>query len=119
MKIKKLIQIFEELIPEYQKAVDENWDYHELVKNNMESGICMKANHMNYDIYQVIEDYYHNLFIGCYTDTLFYTANHLRQYKTGDGDINYIKSCIKPRLKFLKDEVKDLNRLLKEGYTHI
>lgn len=115
MEISKLIEIFNECIPTYQKAVDENWGYNKLVSKNMERGLCLFVLVNNFgDIYSIFDEnvdgHYHNLLNdgGSY---LFPTSRHLV--------VDYIEKCILPRLNFLKEQVIELKKLQKKGYTHV
>lgn len=106
MEIKKLIEAFELAIPTYQKAVDEKWSEKEIYFNEMDLGICWHLSCKGICVYDVFKDYY------------------MRLLKDGDlfsyySETKSIYKSIKPRLDFMKSEVKDLKRLLKQGYTHV
>ena len=114
MKIEKLIQIFEKCIPTYQKCVDENWDYDMISDNTLYSGLCLfiwkKSYSQKYSmISNVFKTYYIDFIKCCY---LFTPANEVKRGKE-------IEISIKPRLKFLKQQVKELKKLQKQGYTHV
>ena len=115
MKIEKLISIFEECIPTYQKAVDENWNYTLLKDNIMYSGLCLFIGKDNIyskeyqEITEVFENYYKDFTNN--SGYLFLPA----AWTQGNG----IKKCIKPRLKFLKQQIKELKKLQDEGYTDV
>ena len=107
MKIKKLIEAFELAIPTYQKAVDEKWDYQKITINRMEFGICcfLRTNY-NIHIGTCFNKYYINYIYFNYIYIPFIFCKN-------------INKSIKPRLQFMKKEVKDLKKLLKQGYTHV
>lgn len=114
MKIEKLIQIFENCIPTYQKCVDENWDYNKIAKRNLHSGLCLfvgkRGCRKEYkDISKVFKTYYRN----------FLRNNFLFPSALSFYNKDEIRFCIKPRLKFLKQQVKELKKLQKQGYTHV
>jgi hypothetical protein len=114
MKIEKLIRIFEQCIPVYQKAVDEKWDYDQLYRNNMESGLCLFIGKGPFSrkysiISNVFRTHYKNLLQN---DYLFIPAEKVKIRKK-------INMSIKPRLEFLKQQVKQLKKLQKQGYTHV
>ena len=117
MEIEKVIEIFEKCIPYYQKAVDEEWYYHQLIAKNMQFGICCFTREtLNISVSSLFvtstEGHYHNFKNKDYY--LFGTAN---EYMFNADNIT--NNCIIPRLNFLKTEVKRLKRLQKQGYTHI
>lgn len=107
MKIEKLIEAFELAIPTYQQAVDENWNLKKLLNMKMHFGICHFVDRtFNMPIYEVFDTYYKN-----YVDSLGFLY-----------DVTYFNSeisNINQRLNFMKNEVKDLKRLLKQGYTDL
>lgn len=110
MKIEKLIEIFEQCIPTYQKCVDENWDFRKIEKEDLESGICRFCNlKLDCSVYNVFETYYK--YYSSYGDYIFRPAYLVK-------DI-FIYVSIIPRLKFLKQQVKELKKLQKQGYTHV
>ena len=112
MKIEKLIKAFEKALPYYQQAVDENWGFKKLARNFMENGFCkFYILKFDIDLCSIFENkgYYRNFTSDGY---LYYTSLF----------VNYgleIEQCIKPRLEFLKTEIKDLKRLQKLGYTDV
>lgn len=113
MKIEELIEAFEKAIPTYQQAVDENWDYTTLRMNWMHGGICLFCKEiLEIDIYDTIETYYKNYIINEH-GYLFKDIQYHYSIKQN------IEICIKPRLDFMKKEVKELKKLLKQGYTHV
>lgn len=112
MEIKKLIEAFELAIPTYQKCVDEKWNINKLVNEHLHWGLCYYFEiKLNISIRNLFGDYYQHYIT--YYGYLF--EDPQPQYST----IENINKCIKPRLEFMKSEVKDLKRLLKQGYTHV
>lgn len=110
MEIEKLIEAFQLAIPTYQKAVDEKWDWYKISKNDMERGLCLymqKYNKYNKSIKYVFAEYYIN-YLNKYS---YLFPIYIRKYS--------ISESIKPRLDFMKREVKDLKKLMKKGYTHV
>ena len=107
MEIKKLIEDFELAIPTYQRCVDEKWNKEKIIKHNIHLGIC----HYLYCIYDV----------NIVESLTCYYKNYMKSYYLFKVYVQYnsIAKCIKPRLDFMKSEVKDLKRLLKQGYTHV
>jgi len=103
MKIKKLIEIFEELLEDYEKA--QGLNEKEIFYLNMGCGFCY---------------YYRKKYNSCklYTDIFYpykgYYSNHLNRYGSlfEDGDI-------KSRVEWLKKEIPNLKKLLKNGYTDV
>jgi len=104
MKITELISVFERLLPIYEKAYKENLNFMDLQYLCLNYGLCASAKkHCNIEIYDVIYDYYHKTYsFGTYLFRL--------PKKSKD---------LKPRIDFMKSEIKDLKRLIKLGYTHI
>lgn len=106
MEIKKLIWVFEQLIPIYQKAVDENWGYFKIKKNNLSYGICWAS-------YFLLKEYID-------ADILRYYKNYLtNRYLFDKAKRNNYKNPIKKRLDFMKSEIPQLKKLIKQGYTHL
>lgn len=106
MKIKKLIWVFEQLIPVYQKAVDEKWNFDRLCKEDLDIGICWASyKRLKEGIYIHIERYYEK-----YTKGGYLFKEPLR---------NNYKKPIRQRLDFMKSEIPQLKKLIKKGYTHI
>ena len=112
MEIKKLIEAFELAIPTYQKAVDEKWKYDLLASNKIHWGLCyLFSKSLNINIGDIFLVYYKNYLLP--NRYLFEDPHPKLSTKEN------INKCIKPRLDFMKSEVKDLKRLLKQGYTYI
>lgn len=107
--IETLIKVFQEAIPVYQKAVNENWSYSSLSFNYLEKGICyFSGSNFNIRIVEPFKRYYAN-----YINESYYLFN------IALCSTNEIEESIKPRLEFMKSEIIELKKLLKRGYTHI
>lgn len=116
MKIEKLIEIFEQCIPTYQKCVDENWDFIKIEDEFLSTGICNFCNLKSYCyVYYTINNYY-KYYLNFNNSLLCITA---LQLYCNDKQNLIIKQAIQPRLKFLKQQVKELKKLQKQGYTHV
>lgn len=109
MKIERLIQIFEQLLPIYEKGYKEKYSRFFLYENNLEFGLC-------YTVFYTQEINDKNEFFS-----LFRNGYYSSMEKT-DGYM-YPKpktwQDLKPRIDFMKSEIKDLKKLLKQGYTHV
>lgn len=115
MKIEKLIEIFEQCIPTYQKCVDEKWSIIKIRQEDLDAGICCFCDcKLNESIYNAVDKYYK--YYKEYHDYFYITAKNL-YFKKKENLI--IKQAIQPRLKFLKQQVKELKKLQKQGYTHV
>lgn len=115
MKIKKLRKTFERALPYYQQAVDENWDYYQLFDNNMHNGLCYFSRYkLNVPIFYIFPTHYKH-FLKRNKAWLFPTTWSVSSSKSS----SHIKKSIAPRLEFLKEEIKRLKKLEKQGYTHI
>jgi hypothetical protein len=103
MKIKKLIEIFEQLLSIYEKGLT--------VKNdNLKFGLC-------YAYSQEFDDdilYSENLF-----DDNGYYNNYLLTFKNCKYKILFKNGDIKSRINFLKKQIPELEKLLKQGYTDV
>lgn len=111
MKIDKLITVFENLIPIYQKAVDTNADYYDLINLKLHYGICHLADEeLKISIYTIFSNYYEN-----------YTKENIYLFPVVfyNPSINHLTECIISRLNFLKEQVIELNKLKQQGYTHV
>jgi hypothetical protein len=105
MKIQQLIKIFEQLLPIYKKAYEEDWDKRKLDIEEIDCGICWSADVLlkNTDVYDVFETYYKNIIID---------GGYLYNLPSSGKDL-------KSRIDFMESEIIDLNKLLKKGYTHV
>ena len=116
MKIENLIRIFEKCIPIYQKAVDEKWSFKRLWKNQLMDGICSYCYFiLLLETKNVFKTYYKN-----FTDKrglLFETVIDLESSIIDKEEV--LKRAILPRLEFLKQQVKELKKLQKQGYTDV
>ena len=113
MEINKLITVFENLIPIYQKAVDSNATKEELKNLQLHFGFCHLADvKLGICLYDVFEEYYQN-----YKKGKLYLFSTVAWTKLDEPEL--LKKCIIPRLNFLKEQVIELNKLKKQGYTHV
>lgn len=105
MKITKLIKAYEKLIPIYKQAYNQNLNSRELYHIGLNCGICSAYSHHFYELgmYSVFETYYKNIVDN---DRFLYPMP-----QTGKD--------LKSRIDFMESEIKDLNKLLKRGYTHV
>lgn len=102
MKIKKLISVFERLLPIYKEAFEGDWSWDKLCKNRLNCGICMASDYELLSVFTTYDGYYYNLTRG---SVLF-------RYPDSGKDL-------KSRIDFMESEIKDLKRLIKKGYTHV
>ena len=113
MKINKLINVFNKLIPVYRQAVDEK------LKNPLlYDGICNASIWiLSIDVSEVFKTYYKN-YISKTTH-----ANQDGSYQRKDTlSCPYgvrTRNAMQFRLEFMKQEVKELKLLKKQGYTHL
>lgn len=114
MEITELIKVFEKLIPVYEKAVEDNLNADECKLLNIHHGICNAAliicnNSRVYSIFDEDEGHYKNFLVkklnGYIAPTLFNTTG--------------VKKCLQPRIDFMKEQIVELNNLLKQGYTDV
>jgi len=117
MKISKLISIFEKCISTYQKCVDEKWEINKLWEYELTDGICTYCdNAFNIDTSKLFKTYYKNFLDS--RGLLFPTMidfSHI-SYKSHKEKID---ETLLPRLNFMKEQVKELKKLQKQGYTHV
>jgi|688.fasta_scaffold2219787_1 hypothetical protein len=107
MEIKELISAFEQVIPIYQTAVNENWDYEKLKTKSLQYGICCAViDLLDIDIYDVVGRYYEN-----YKNT--------RNYLFDEPSSSNPTEPLQQRLDFMKSEIPLLKKLIKQGYTHL
>lgn len=109
--IKKVITAFKFLLPLYNKAVKEEWDYDLIKGQNLYFGLCLAYEfHKN-------SGFLLNLF--CDDDSHY--KEFLDEYKMlfRRPFSNDYKEPIKYRRDFLQEQIPILQNLLKEGYTHI
>lgn len=97
MKITQLIEIFERLLPIYEKG---------LVKEDksLRYGLCGAYN-------DNFNDYI--LYVTVFTNRGYY-KNYL-----GFDSMLFPIGKIQPRIDFMKSEIKNLKKLLKKGYTDV
>lgn len=105
MEIKTLIEVFEQLIPHYKKAVEEKYSDYQLRECNLNKGICNAA-------YLLLDKFVYEL---------FYKKGHYCNLVNKHDDYLFPigKPGLKKRLKFLQEQVVELNNLLKKGYTDV
>ena len=105
MEIQKLIEVFKLLLPIYEKGYKENYSYVEMHYFNLHHGICnASAFHLKVKLYSIFcKNYYKNL---------INSSGFIFPLPESGKDLN-------PRIDFMKTEIKSLNKLLKEGYTHV
>jgi len=106
MEIKKLIEIFKKCLVNYEKGYNEKYSLNQLIITRLSYGICKNCLHTTdeeiYDLFNI--DGYYDKYIG----QKAYLFPLLKSYKG-----------LLPRINWLKEEIKDLNKLLKKGYTHV
>jgi len=102
MKITKLIEVFEKLLPIYKGCKINKYGLPNDIR--LVYGLCHASKNITgVDISGAMKGYYRNLLnYGAY---LFPPA--------------YYGTDMKMRIDFMESEIKDLKRLLKKGYTHI
>ena len=106
MKITRLIEIFEQLLLIYKKGYKEKYCFQMMVNNNIDIGMCCASYYGLGDasLYSVFcKGYYKNLL-----KSNGYLFPEPKNYKD-----------LKPRIDFMKSEIKSLKNLLKQGYTHV
>lgn len=112
MKIEKLIKVFEKLLPIYEEAYSKEFSEDQIRWSDLDAGLCYTSFHkVNIGISDLftVGGYYYNL---------------LRS-KNEDGKICYLfprpktYKDLKPRIGFMKSEIKSLKILQKKGYTHV
>ena len=100
MEIKTLIKLFKSLLPIYQNAYNNNYDWEKLYDLYLSNGICGAAYNINNEnIYDIIAYHYSS------NGYLFPLPN------TGKDLIT--------RINFMKKEIPYLENLIKKGYTHL
>lgn len=97
MKIKQLIEIFERLLPIYEKGLIQE-DY------SLRHGLCCA--------------YFENFNDHILYDTVFTDTGYYKNYLNSSESL-FPNGEIQPRIDFMKSEIKNLKKLLKEGYTHV
>ncbi len=97
MKITQLIEIFEKLLPIYKRG---------LVKkdHSLRYGLCAAYNYN-----------FNDFILYC---TVFSDRGYYKNYLNSYGSL-FPNGEIQPRIDFMKSEIKNLKKLLKEGYTHV
>ena len=113
MKITKLIQTFEKLLPIYKDAYKKNLSWDELWTLLIQDGLCFSAMMIcDTEINGVMDTeygYYKNYIkFKCGWSSAMYL---FPKPKTGKG--------LKTRIDFMESEIKDLKKLIKKGFTHI
>ena len=107
IKIETVIKNFEFAIKEYSKAVKElpkQIDKDEyLCGKDLINGLCWFFNNRTeFCFFEIWDEGYYSKI----SDVKMYL------YKTGENGLNY-------RIKWMKQEVKELKELIKKGYTHL
>ena len=112
-KIKDVIKAFKKLLVEYEK-IPKDCDVIYLHSNSFGLGLCFKYEELFGDNFLYKNVFKKNGYYKCFlkNGNLFPTAYNFQNSKV------YSKAIL-PRIRFLKTEIKDLNKLLKKGYTHI
>lgn len=108
MEIKKLIKVYENLLPIY-KAQKTRPDVMSLLGLGMCSVVSVTHGYREYDQFSALfydKGYYRNL-----NENDSYLFKPAYQCKGLTG--------IKKRIDFMESEIKDLKRLQKKGYTHV
>lgn len=111
MKIERLIQIFEQLLPIYEKGYKEKYNNLQITFNHLQNGMCYAAEK--------------NKIIVSWVDFYGIFCNNNAYYSNIRTDKHYLFPTpetwqdLKPRIDFMKSEIKELKRLLKKGYTHV
>ncbi len=125
VEIKKVIELFEKALSVYEKALsNKTLSYATIEESKLNWGIC--------HIIKNVLDYKFNC------DYLFSFSGYYKNYLRADNFIfkiphdtrwihglSYVKETtiyhesLKFRRDFLKTEIKELNKLIKQGYTHI
>lgn len=111
MEITKLINVFEKLLPIYQEAYDKDYSLDELQSKNLNDGLCYASVMLaGTSISTMAYDYYRNYLNFTYE---VWGAKYLFPLpKTGKD--------LKPRIDFMKSEIKSLKRLIKKRiYTRL
>jgi len=108
MEIKDLIKVFKQLLPIYKDAY-----LKKLLPMNLSGGLCFAsyyyADYILDDVMNKYTGYYSNLIVS----------------KNESGMIVFLfpkpesSKDLKSRIDFMESEIKDLKRLLKQGYTHV
>jgi hypothetical protein len=114
MKIENLIRIFEKCIPIYQKAVDEKWNYDKIEKHNLKNGLCYFILNTQYILINYlfnVDSYYKN-----FLNSENYICKSCFHYYL---DNKFSRKPLIYRLEFLKQQVKELKKLQKQGYTDV
>lgn len=97
MKITQLIEIFERLLPIYKRGLVKK-DY------SLRLGLCRA--------------YFENFEDNTLYFTIFDSKGYYENYIRGNGYL-FREGQIQPRIDFMKSEIKNLKKLLKEGYTDV
>ena len=109
MKITRLIEIFEQLLPIYEKGYNKKYCAVKMSNNYLDFGICCAS------LYNGITDRFelrylfdNNGYYGLITNSKGFLFPLPDNYKD-----------LKHRIDFMKSEIKSLKKLLKQGYTHV
>ena len=109
MKITRLIEIFEQLLPIYEKGYKEMYGRREIIISFLDEGVCWAARKNNITTrYRELADLFE---FGYYQKITSNTGYIFPKPDTWQD--------LKPRIDFMKSEIKDLKKLLKQGYTHV
>ncbi len=103
MKITELIKIFEQLLPVYKKGLV-------IYNQNFNLGLCSAY----LKEFNSLALYDSDIF-----DDNGYYKNYMKHYKNNWYENLFEEGEIKPRIDFMKQQIIELNNLLKQGYTHI
>lgn len=111
MQITTVITIFEAALKVYKQAVKEKWTYYKCATNNINRGLCCySSNTYNiwnlYGLFEKKEGYYKN-FIN--------KEGYIASYIT----INNVIKPLQKRIDFLQEQIPELKKLLKQGYTEV
>lgn len=109
MKIEKLIDVFEKLLPIYERAYKEEWSYIQLMKNYLDWGICLAS-------YKILK----SNDVSNLTDTI--CRGYYKNFVDENGNLFDFPRSYKDlliRIDFMKSEIKSLKRLQKKGFTHV
>ena len=125
VEIKKVIELFEKALPVYEKALSKKTiSLKKLVELGIHKGICAlfywepKPFRIALSTFS-IRGYYKNYLTGNY---LYITPEDIfdrNPYSTRLTKKKEYHESLEFRRDFLRTEIKELNKLIKQGYTHI
>lgn len=108
MNVRRLISVFEQLLPIYKEAFDNNFDEHELSDRLLNCGLCLASAKYTG--------------ISLYSSSIFTSKGYYKHYmKDGYSLFKYPSKGkdLKNRIDFMESEIKSLKRLQKRGFTHV